>query len=68
MEDIKIDQASMGRLAKALAFICGADHPTTIALRTASESGSDVDIKKARALFLKLKPGERTAALNMLAG
>ena len=68
MDDIKIDQASMGRLANALAFICGKDHPTTKALRTASESGSDADIKKARTLFLKLKPGERTAALNMLAG
>ena len=54
----------MGRLANALAFICGKDHATTIALRTASESGSDADIKKARALFLKLKPGERTAALE----
>ena len=68
MEDVKIDQAGMGRLAKALSFICGKDHPTTAALRTASETGSDADIKKARALFMKLKPGERTAAFNMLAG
>jgi hypothetical protein len=68
MEDVKIDQASMERLANALAFICGKDHATTIALRAASESGKDADIKKARALFLKLKAGERTAALNMLAG
>ncbi|MBL8893875.1 MAG: hypothetical protein JNJ53_04690 [Rhizobiales bacterium] len=68
MDELKIDQAGMVRLANALAFICGKDHATTIALRAAGESGREADIKKARALFLKLKPGERTAALNMLAG
>ena len=67
MEDAKIDPAAMGRLAKALAFICGADHPTTVALAAAAESGSEKDIKKARALFLRLKPGDRQAALTMLA-
>ncbi len=67
MEETKIDRAAMGRLASALAFICGADHPTTVALKAAGESGSERDIKKARALFLKLKPGERQAALTMLA-
>ena len=56
----------MGRLAKALTFICGPDHPTTVALKTAAESGSDRDIKAARNLFLKLKPGDRRAALAML--
>jgi hypothetical protein len=49
-----------------LAFICGADHPTTAALRAAAASGTDKDIKAARALFLKLKPGDRRAALTML--
>ena len=68
MDETKIDPAAMGRLAKALAFICGPDHATTLALRAAAESGSDHDIKKARMLFLKLKPGDRRAALNMLAG
>jgi hypothetical protein len=68
MDETKIDPAAMGRLAKALAFICGPDHATTLALRAAAESGSDQDIKKARMLFLKLKPGDRRAALNMLAG
>jgi hypothetical protein len=68
MDETKIDPAAMGRLAKALAFICGPDHATTLALRAAAESGSDQDIKKARTLFLKLKPGDRRAALNMLAG
>ena len=56
----------IGRLAKALAFICGPDHPTTVALKAAAESGSESDIKKARTLFLKLKPGDRQAALTML--
>ncbi len=67
MEEAKIDSANMGRLAKALAFICGPDHPTTVALETAAESGSEQDIKKARTLFLRLKPGDRRAALTMLA-
>jgi hypothetical protein len=66
MAEIEIDQAAMGRLAKAMAFICGPDHATTIALKTAAESGSAKDIKKARTLFLRLKPGDRRAALTML--
>ncbi len=33
MEEAKIDRAVMGRLAKALGFICGPDHPTTVALK-----------------------------------
>ncbi|BBK29477.1 hypothetical protein STHU_01110 [Allostella humosa] len=61
-----MDPARIGRLAKALAFICGKDHPTTVALQTAAESGTERDIQKARALFVKLKPGERQAALSML--
>ncbi len=68
MEEAKIDRDAMGRLAKALVFICGADHPTTLALAAAAESGSDKDIKKARTLFLRLKPGDRRAAMTMLAG
>ncbi len=66
MDESKIDRAAMGRLAKALVFVCGPDHPTTVALRAAAESGSDRDIKNARALFLRLKPGDRRAALAML--
>jgi hypothetical protein len=66
MNEATIDRAAMGRLAKALAFICGADHPTTVALQAAAESGSERDIKNARALFLRLKPGDRRAALTML--
>ena len=66
MEEKAIDRAAMGRLAKALIFICGPDHPTTVALKAAAESGSERDIKNARTLFLRLKPGDRRAALAML--
>jgi len=53
-------------LANALVFICGAGHPTTVALKAAAESGTERDIKAARSLFLKLKPGDRRAALTMI--
>jgi hypothetical protein len=66
MDETKIDRAALGRLASALTFICGADHPTTVALGQAAESGTERDIKKARALFLQLKSGDRKAALAML--
>ena len=66
MKEAKFDRAAMGRLAEALTFICGADHATTVALKTAAESGSEQDIKKARTLFLRLKPGDRQAALTMI--
>lgn len=66
MEDVQIDRDAMDRLAKALAFIRGADDPTVAALKAAAESGSDKDIKTARTMFLKLKPGNRQAALTML--
>ena len=68
MDEGKIDRDAMGRLAKALVFICGAEHPTTVALRTAAETGSARDIKAAPAAFLKLKPGERKAAFAMIEG
>ncbi len=68
MEEKTIDRATMERLAKALVFICGPAHPTTVALKAAAGSGFERDIKKARSLFLKLKPGDRKAALTMLAG
>jgi hypothetical protein len=66
MDETAIDRAAMGRLAKALAFVCGADHPTTVALKAAAESGSERDIKAARTLFLRLKQSDRRAALAML--
>jgi len=67
MAEGELDRATMKRLAGALSFICGAEHPTTVALAKAAESGTAADIKKARALFLKLKSSERQAALAMLA-
>lgn len=66
MDETTIDRAAMERLAKACAFICGPDHPTTVALKRGAESGSERDIKAARTAFLKLKPGDRRAALAML--
>lgn len=67
MDEAMIDRAAMGRLAHAVAFVCGADHKTALALKAAADSGVERDIKSARALFLKLKPGERKAAMAMLA-
>ena len=66
MDETTIDRAAMGRLAKALVFICGADNPATVALKTASESGLEKDIKAARSQFLRLKPSDRRAAMAML--
>jgi hypothetical protein len=66
MNETTIDRVAMGRLAKALVFICGPKHPTTVALQAAADTGTDKDIKAARASFLKLKPGERRAAFTML--
>jgi len=68
MNETTIDREAMGQLATALAFICGADHPTTIALKKAAESGAESDIKHARTLFLRLKPNDRRAALAMING
>lgn len=66
MDETSIDRTAMGRLAKALDFILGPDHPTTAALQKASETGTERDIKAARTLFLRLKPGDRRAALTMI--
>jgi hypothetical protein len=66
MGEPTIDRETMARLAKALDFICGSQHPTTVALKTAAETGAERDIKNARALFLRLKPGDRRAALAMI--
>jgi hypothetical protein len=49
-----------------LVFICGPDHPTTVALQAAARTGSERDIKNARTLFLRLKPGDCRAALAMI--
>ena len=67
MNETALDHAAMARLAKALVFICGTEHPTTVALKAAAASGYERDIKNARAMFMRLKPGDRRAALAMLA-
>jgi hypothetical protein len=61
------DAVAMARLAKALSFIRGPQDPTTLAVEKAAASGQPDDIRKARALFSKLKPGDRAAALAMIA-
>jgi hypothetical protein len=66
LESIEFSVESMGRLAKAVGFVCGTDHPATTALAKAAQSGADRDVKQARTLFLRLKPGERRAAFAML--
>lgn len=66
MSETKIDRETMGRLSKAVSFICGTDHACTAALKAAADSGTQADIKRAYAQFLKLKPSQRQAAMNML--
>ena len=66
MDEGAIDRVAMGRTAKALTFIRGADDPTTMALKTASDTGKPADIKRARLLFLRLKSSDRQSALAML--
>jgi hypothetical protein len=66
MDETKIDAAMMGRLAGALTFVVGADHAATKALKKAAETGIERDLKAARSQFLKLKYGERQAALTLL--
>ena len=61
-----IDLAAIGRLAKAMAFISGADDPTAKAQRKAADTQAEADIKKARQMFLALKPGTRAAAFAFL--
>lgn len=67
MDELNIDRTAMGRLGKALSFICGAEHPATVALTLAAETGAERDIKQARVQFMRLKPSDRKAAFAMLA-
>ena len=66
MDEAKLDPAMLGRLAGALSFVCGPEHPATLAARQAAESGTAADVKKARQAFLRLKHGQRQAAFTML--
>jgi hypothetical protein len=65
-EDAGIDLIAIGRLAKAMAFISGSNDPVTVALRRAADTKAEADIKKARMMFLQLKPGTRAAAFAFL--
>lgn len=67
MSETKIDRETIGRLANALAFICKPDDPAVVAMKQAAQTGTDKDIKAAYALFLKVNPSHRAAALNMIA-
>ena len=66
MDDTNIDRETMGRLAKALAFIGSPEDAIVLALKRAEETGSAKDIKHARALFMKLKASDRQSALAAL--
>ena len=66
MTEATLGRETLARLAKALVFICGAENPTTVACKTAAETGSERDIKHARTLFMRLKSGDRRAALAMI--
>ena len=66
MDAASIDLAAIARLAKAMAFIVGENDPTTRALRKAAETRAEADVKKARLMFLQLKPGTRAAAFAFL--
>lgn len=61
------DAVAMARLGQALRFVCGADHPTTLAVQRAAMSADGEDIDRARALFLQLTPGDQRAALTIAA-
>lgn len=66
MEDTTINRETMGRLAKALAFIGTPQDAVVLALKRAEETGTEKDIKRARTMFMKLKPGDRRSALATL--
>jgi hypothetical protein len=68
MAEKSIDLETIKKLAKALAFIKGGEDPCTVAMKTAADSGDAKDVKRAHAAFLKLKPGDRAAALAMISG
>jgi hypothetical protein len=61
------DPVAMVRLAQALRFVCGANHPTTLAVQRAAMGADDNDVDRARALFLQLTPSDRRAALTIAA-
>ena len=67
-ENRTADFDAIARLAQVLIFVCGRDHPVTLAMQKAAGSRDLRDIEKARALFVGLKPGLRRAAQTMIGG
>ena len=61
------DPSGLIRLGQALKFVCGAAHPTTLAVLRAATSGEGEDIERARARFLELTPSNQHAALTIAA-
>jgi hypothetical protein len=61
------DPFALVRLGQALRFVCGAAHPTTLAVLRAAASGEGEDIERARSLFLELTPANQHAALTIAA-
>jgi hypothetical protein len=61
------DAGAMHRLGQALAFVCGPDHPATLAVQRAVESGAAADIERARGMFLQLGARDQRAALAIAA-
>jgi hypothetical protein len=61
------DAVTLIRLVQALKFVCGADHPATLAVQRAAASGHGEDVDRARALFQQLTPGNQHAALTIAA-
>ena len=64
---IPADAAAIWRLAQALAFVCGPDHPATRATQRAAQSGAADDVQRARSMFLRLTAQDQRAALAIAA-
>jgi hypothetical protein len=46
MKEETLDRDAIARLAKALVFICGSNHPATVALQAAASTRSENDTRK----------------------
>ena len=66
MDETALDQETMGRLVKPIAFILGADHATTKAFRNAAERGFSQDLKQAQIAFNRMKSADRSTVMDML--
>ena len=62
-----VEPAAMARLVTSLAFVCGPEHPVTLAVRSAALSGGADDIERARTFFLQLSARDQRAALAIAA-